>query len=121
MTLCGFPYILTLPIRTVSALNQREHWGKRARRVKSERNAALLLTPRWLLAHLPLTVKLTRIAPRPLDTHDNLSSSMKGVVDGIAERLGIKDNDPRICWSHAQERGKPKQYAVRVEFLEQRP
>ena len=34
----------------------------------------------------------------------------------IADRLGISDNDPRVEWRYAQERGKPKEYAARVEI-----
>jgi hypothetical protein len=102
-----------LPLRTYSALNMREHWARRARRVKIERGTAYLLTPTGL--KLPLVIRLVRIAPRPLDGHDNLASSMKGVVDGIADRLGIKDNSPDVHWHYAQARGKPKEYSVRVE------
>ena len=103
----------SLPLRTFSTLNQREHWAKRAKRVKSERATAFMLTPNGL--QLPLVIRLVRIAPRPLDSHDNLASSMKGVVDGIADRLGIKDNDERVHWFYSQSKGKPREYAVKVE------
>jgi hypothetical protein len=105
-----------LPIRTVS-LNGREHWAAKARRVKAERNVARLLTPATLKDSLPLMVRLVRIAPRPLDGHDNLAGSMKAVVDGIADKLGIKDNSPLVHWYYGQQRGKPKEYAVRVEAV----
>src|SRR5690349_10848073 len=45
MTFCGFPLFYEIPVRTVSALNVREHWAKRAKRVKGERMAACALTP----------------------------------------------------------------------------
>lgn len=105
---------LLIPIKTVSTLNQREHWAKRARRARSERMLASMVTPRRL--DLPLTVSLTRIAPRALDGHDNLSSSFKAIVDGICDRLEIDDRDPRITFRYSQERGKPKEYAVRIEI-----
>jgi hypothetical protein len=98
-----------IPIRTVSALNLREHWRKRAKRVKSERQAAYLITPYGV--RLPCTVKLTRIAPRALDG-DNWQAGAKGIRDGIADKLGVDDRDPRVTWEYGQERGKP--YAVRV-------
>lgn len=98
-----------LPLRIESVANKREHWGKRAARAKAHRFAALAVP-----AHpLPCTVTLTRIAPRALDD-DNLQSGFKALRDGIADRLGVKDNDPRVTWRYAQERGQPKQYAVRV-------
>ena len=64
---------VTIPLRTYSTLNQREHWRKRARRAKVERNTAYLLTTRF---PLPCTVYLTRIAPRALDD-DNLRGAHK--------------------------------------------
>ena len=63
----------------------------------------------------PLTVTMTRIAPRELDS-DNLAISFKHVRDGIADWLGVNDNDKRVTWKYAQERGAPKHYAARVEI-----
>lgn len=104
------PLILALPIRVVSEANKREHWRYRHRRAKAAR-AATVIVPSGL--PLPCTVQLTRIAPRQLDD-DNLRSAFKALRDGIADRLGVKDNDPRVRWEYAQERGKPKEYAARV-------
>lgn len=109
---------VTLPIRAESVSNLREHWVKRAGRAKSHRMQAWAelraadKEPRLLG---PVTVTLTRIAPRPLDSHDNLRASLKAVVDGAADWLGVKDNDPRVSWAYAQERAAPKTYAVRIE------
>jgi hypothetical protein len=61
-----------------------------------------------------MVVRLTRIAPRQLDD-DNLRGSLKAARDGVADWLGVPDNDPRIRWDYAQEKGKPKTYAVRVD------
>ena len=102
---------IELPLRLVSEANIRCHWSIRARRVKAHRNAAIAVPK----AALPCVVTLTRIAPRKLDD-DNLRSACKGVRDGISDRLGVADNDPRITWAYGQEKGKPKQYAVRVEI-----
>jgi hypothetical protein len=102
-----------LPLRTVSLANQREHWGKKARRAKSERQAAYLLT-NGKLPTPPCVVKLVRVAPRGLDD-DNLRGSMKSIRDGVADRLGIDDRDPSVVWEYDQQRGKPKEYAVIIE------
>jgi hypothetical protein len=64
---------------------------------------------------------LVRVAPRSLDSHDNLRSAMKGAVDGVADALGVDDRDPRVTWSYAQERppkGAPKaeRYGLRIEL-----
>lgn len=104
-----------IELRTYSALNQREHWGKRARRAKHERMVGFTFTPRGLVP--PLTITLTRIAPRQFDS-DNLAASFKGLRDGIADRIGIDDGDPIVKWRYAQRRGKPKEYAVEMVFEE---
>jgi len=105
---------VVIPIRTYSKLNGREHWAKRARRTKAERRAAFLMVPSYAVAE-PTTVTLTRIAPRRLDG-DNLQGSFKAVRDAVADRMGIDDADPRVTWRYAQEKGAPKEYAVRVEI-----
>lgn len=100
---------LLLPLRIESVANRREHWASRAKRTKAHRAAALAVQP----IPLPCVVTMTRIAPRQLDD-DNLRSGFKALRDGIADRLGVPDNDPRIEWRYGQERGEPKQYAARV-------
>ena len=103
----------TLPLRLKSSLNQREHWATKARRAKAERQATA-----WVLGNdprppLPCTVLLTRIAPRQFDD-DNLCGAFKAVRDEVARWLGVDDADPRVVWAYAQERGKPREYAVRI-------
>ena len=89
----------------------------RARRVKRERwNARLMLLQlRAVPPEFPLVVTVTRIAPRALDPHDNLPSSVKATVDAVAEWLGVDDADPRVKFVSAQERGASKYYGVRIE------
>jgi|SRR5690348_1902505 len=100
-----------LPLRLESVANLREHWTKRAKRAKAHRMAALAIP-----AHpLPCVVWIVRIAPRALDD-DNLRSAAKALRDGIADRLGVKDNDPRVEWRYLQIRTAPKHYAVVVEI-----
>tara|TARA_R110000868_G_scaffold398689_2_gene672063 strand:+ start:582 stop:941 length:360 start_codon:yes stop_codon:yes gene_type:complete len=102
-----------LPIATVSEANQREHWAKKAARAKAQRAQAYLLTFGLRRMLLPATVRLTRISPRELDD-DNLRGAIKAVRDGIADRLGINDRDPRVKWEYGQEKGRPKQRGVQV-------
>ena len=62
-----------------------------------------------------VAITLTRIAPRVLD-YDNLASGLKAVRDGVADALRVDDGSTRIRWRYTQERGKPREYAVRVEI-----
>jgi hypothetical protein len=102
-----------VPVRTGRGENNREHPQARARRVKAEHQAVFLATlgtRRAVLAALmptPVVVTLTRVSPGPgLDPHDNLPSALKGVVDQLADILGINDRDPRVTWKYApQEKG----------------
>ncbi len=99
-----------LPIKTVSEMNQRTHWSDRAARMKSHRTAARLMVP----AHpLPCVVTMTRLSSGTLDD-DNLRSALKGCRDGIADKLGVDDADPRIVWRYGQEKCKRGEYGVRV-------
>jgi hypothetical protein len=99
-----------LPLRTNNGLNAREHWAARSQRVKKERTMAWQLVPRIVL---PCEITLVRISPGTLDD-DNLRGALKGVRDGIADKFGIDDRDPRVTWVYRQEREKG--YAVRVEL-----
>jgi hypothetical protein len=63
-----------------------------------------------------LTIVLTRVAPRKLDT-DNLASGFKAVRDGIAEWLQIDDGDNRLDWQYRQRNGGVKVYRVEVEII----
>jgi len=109
---------IIVPIRTVSETNRREHWAKRASRVKQHRLATWASlraadTGRKLLGHIVVT--LTRIAPRRLDD-DNLRSALKACRDGVADWLGVDDRSPLVKWLYAQQRGWPRHYAVRIQI-----
>ena len=107
-----------IPIRTYSALNERIHWAKRARRTKQEREVAYLFAANTFRGiNFPMTVKLTRVAPRMLDD-DNLRGALKGIRDGIADRLGIDDREPCVTWEYGQCKGDPGEYAVIVDAAE---
>ena len=108
------------PVRLDSASNSRhDHWAQRHKLAAEQRlvgcNAGAGLA-RVLAAQgpvLPCRVVLTRIAPRALDD-DNLRGAFKAVRDGVADALGIRDNDPRVKFEYEQERGAPKEYGFRV-------
>lgn len=115
------PIEFTMPgVRLVTESNNNEHWRVRQKRAREHRNitricALSMLTkrPDWIL---PLTITITRIAPRPIHDDDNLVSSAKHVRDGIADALGVNDRDKRITWVVKQEKGKSKEYAARVRI-----
>lgn len=94
-----------LPLKIVSVANLREHWRTRAGRAKLHRatTAALLRAHKPPL--LPITVVLTRVAARSLDT-DNLATAFKACRDGVADWLGVPDNDPRVTWEYGQRKEK---------------
>lgn len=103
-----------VPVKTVGGLNAREHWRQRAARVKRERQSAAMIVP----THpLPCIVTMTRLSPGELDD-DNLQGACKAIRDGVADRLGIDDRDPRVTWRYAQERCKRGQFGVRVTIEE---
>jgi hypothetical protein len=108
-----------LPIRTVSVLNLREHWSKRARRAAEHRALARMALAGPLRACpcvLPVQVTLTRVAPRELDVGDNLPASMKACRDSVADALGVDDRTPLVDWVYRQRRGKPREYAVEIQI-----
>lgn len=110
---------LTIPLRLPSAANLREHWAKKHRRVKAERDAVRMYLGARPRPPFPLVVTLTRIAPRPFDD-DNIRGAFKATRDQIAEWLGVPDNDPRVRWEYAQERRGARVYAVAIRVGEGR-
>lgn len=105
---------ISLPFKTVSVLNVREHWAKKARRVKTERNVTQMMVKTLpITRRISYVVTLTRLAPRKLDG-DNLAGSFKAIRDGVADALGLDDGDENIEWRYRQE--KAKQYGVTIEI-----
>lgn len=109
--------MVEIPLRTGSGLNDRLHWRSMASRAKKERHAAWLILKgsgfgNW---DVPCTVRMVRRSSGSLDS-DNLQGALKSIRDGIADALGIKDNDPRVTWEYAQEKCKRGIFGVRVEI-----
>ena len=103
-----------IPIKTVTGLNAREHWRKRAARVKAERAATALIVKPFFT---PCIVRMVRLSPALCDD-DNLQGAMKAIRDEIAKINGVDDGPTGpITWVYAQEKCKRGTFGVRVEFL----
>lgn len=113
-----------LGLRTPNPLNgSHRHWATKAKLRKGQRETAYMVAVtlgpvrliRGLSKGVPwkAIVTITRVAPsRGLDPHDGLGASLKGVVDGVADALGVDDRDPRVTWRFEQRRGP---WAVEIE------
>ncbi len=104
-----------LPIQIISEANTREHWRPKAARAKAHRTTA-----EWTLRKHPrprtdgpITITITRIAPRELDG-DNLQSGGKATRDGVADWLGVDDGDKRLTWVYQQRKGGVKEYGAEI-------
>lgn len=113
---------LTIPLKTVSEPNRRDHHHAKARRVASQRDVVSweLLAVRNTVAHVPLPVDvlLVRLAPGELDD-DNLAGALKAVRDEVAKAWRVDDADPRIRFRYGQEASRV--YQVRVEVQTRPP
>lgn len=103
----GMQATFTIPVKTVSVANKREHWATRARRTRIHRLSAYMAA-RDAGAYVDpggkVAVLMIRMGGRVMDD-DNLKSALKAVRDGIADALGIDDGDPRITWNYEQAKG----------------
>lgn len=113
----------TLPIITVSEGNAHEHWRiSHARHKKQKQIINHYLSELSSYKNKKIVVKLVRIASRRLDVGDNLNYSFKWIRDSIANiiypglKAGRADDTDLIHWEYDQEKGKPKEKAIRVEI-----
>ncbi len=106
-----------MPIHTVSLLNKREPWQVTARRKRLQREMVRRQLANLKPPALPVAVNLTRISAGRLDTHDNLPSAFKHVVDALAQWLGVDDSDPRVTWSYDQGKGQRGTHFIVVEIV----
>jgi hypothetical protein len=112
---------VTIPIRLVSLLNSREHWAKKAKRAKAQRQAVAnaLILSRVERPALPCVVTITRVAPRQLDD-DNLAASGKSTRDQVAAWLGVDDKPGSgVEWRYAQRKGGRAEYACEIRIEEE--
>lgn len=98
-----------VPIKTISEANVSEHWTKRRKR----HNGDKLVLKSALNEHvpklnLPVKIILTRIAPRKLDSHDNLRIAFKHILDTLADHIipnlsrGRADGHPGLVFDYMQ-------------------
>ena len=106
-----------IEMRVVSMANLRMHWAVKAKTVKSQRQKAFnALCGVGAPPALPVTIVMTRVAPRPLDG-DNLQAAFKAVRDGVADWLGVDDGDQRLDWQYCQRSAGVKVYRVEIEVV----
>lgn len=108
-------YKLGSPANAHSGSSRLAQAGRKAK----ERRLGMLAVAgsRETVPVLPVVVTITRVAPRALDD-DNLAYAAKAIRDGIADALGVRDNDPRVSWRYEQrkpERGCKPAVEIRVE------
>ena len=116
----------TLPITTISESNARDHWSKKAARARAQRQHIWV---QWRnneknfdLVKTPCIIRLTRISPCKLDD-DNLRGALKACRDGISDCIvpgrapGRSDNVEGMSFEYHQEKGKPKEKAVRIQIF----
>jgi hypothetical protein len=126
-----------LPIKTISEANSREHWAVRRKRHQMQKNHI-----DWAFVNskpnIPekCHIHMTRISPGQLD-YVNLVSSFKNIQDYIAACVypnrvvfakskkgriysnpGHCDRGDSITWGFAQEKGKPKEYGVKISIYD---
>ena len=113
---------IDIPIHVVSEMNLREHYFARTKRKKAQRAAVQLYRRQIEKARKlrkPLTITLTRVAPRKLDS-DNLAGAFKCVRDEIAKILQIDDGDETAAtWEYRQTKAA-KSHHIAVAFAETR-
>lgn len=106
----------TMPIKTVSELNRRDHWSKLAKRKKEQKKVMYLyLMGVCVPTRKPTSITFTRLGTRTLDT-DNLASAFKACRDSTAEYFGFDDGDEGVKWLYAQEKVKRGCECTRVRI-----
>lgn len=107
-----------IPIKTVSEINLgHQHWAVRNRRAQTQRKAARTALEATGASKMepPLTVWLTRVGKRKLDS-DNLQGALKHIRDGVADWLGIDDGrDDLVRWEYVQSVGQHVGVHVTIE------
>ena len=114
--------MIKIPVRIISEANTQSHWTVKRKRQKKINMLLGSELNRLGTVFLPCHVILTRIAPRAFD-HDNLLYSLKNQRDVISDflipglQMGRADNDERLSFEYRQEKGDPKEYALKIELI----
>lgn len=109
----------TIPgLRLISEANQREHWGAKLKRKKSQQKLLLVFWRNHVKRKFtpPLTVTITRQGVHKMDS-DNLAGAGKHIRDQIARELRIDDGSDLITWRYEQRTGT-RDYAVEITITE---
>jgi len=113
--------IITEPIKLANEANSAEGWrAKHARHKLQKKQVFVAMLPVKEIVKLPCTLKITRYAPKMLDSHDNLPYSCKWVMDQLCaeitgeHRPGRADNIEGFTFQYDQI--KSKIYAVKIEI-----
>ena len=109
-------------MRTKSELNQREHWVKKYRRTKLQKDTTkavlMTFTQNTDFGTGKITVTFVRIAKRKIDKGDNLASAFKAVRDAVAMLIGVDDGSDRYEWIYEQriERNRLDMVEIKIEW-----
>ena len=115
----------------VSESNSSEHYLVKSKRHKIQKHIVWAYLKRIPIPQMPITVTLTRYAPRPYDG-DNVIPAFKYVRDAISEyilgevdnkkyRPGRADSDPRIKWKYSQEKTTHEENYIKILVEEDKP
>jgi hypothetical protein len=116
-------FSIEIPLKVLSEANTSGSWQVRYNRAKKQKKIIKMMLARCDCKP-PCLVKLIRISPRKLDSHDNLPASFKFVIDAISDYLipglrpGFADGSEQIKWEFDQEKGEPKTNKIRIEIYE---
>jgi hypothetical protein len=109
--------VVTVPLRLVNPLNNRQGWRAVSGRGRREKAATLAALAGTVMPPGPWDVTIVRVSPGKLDD-DGATASAKHVRDAVALRLGVDDGDrPRVRFAVEQEKGAA---SVRVEVRTRR-
>ena len=118
--------LVKVPIRLRSEANLQEHWSKKHKRKKDIKRAILIALAGVEKPSLPCYITLTRIAPRSLDSADNMGMACKSAIDTVADWLipglapGRADGDPELKFELKQKKGEVREYALEITFRDKR-
>ena len=115
--------VMELPFRVESRANDHRsnHWGDRAKTSGKQRVGTHLALSGHrrglvkLMSRAGLVVRVVRVGPKELDSHDNLGMALKAITDGVADALGVPDHDARVMFVADGEVGP---WGARIEFYE---
>ena len=107
---------LSLGLRLKNTSNLREHWSARAKRAAHQRGLTrLAVAAANARTLLPCVVTMTRVSARQFD-FDGLVCAMKACRDGVADGLGLPDdNNQQVAFAYAWRRGTPEHVEIAIE------